>query len=242
MHSQEIFIQTWGLYLEKDGYCRKGNAYYHCLPDAQLIKLIRMENMGAGFYFIVASIACYADAIDMNEFKHRTIYDVSSIMDYLEKKHVCGMLIDRSLEQSLEEDRERFDRYFMPIVNDVNSVQDCYRFNKYVLGITGGDWRSLSSEDLLFESFQCGFYDETLQLAQRSYKSVRQRYQRAKYYHNHDGSISKEQLLAEEKDMQQYSEWIEDLRTGAYDRLANELQRRIDISRKSCSKFFAWRM
>lgn len=242
MPDQKLFIKIWEPYLEKEGYCRRGNAYYHCLPGAQLIKLIRMETMGAGFYFIVASIACYADAIDMNEFKHRTIYDVNSVIDCLEKRHVGGMLIDRGLEQSLKEDREKFDRYFMPIMKDVNSVQDCYRFNKYVMGVTGGDWRSCGSEDLLFESFQCGLYDETFQIAQHSYKSIRQRYQSAKYYHNTDGSVSNERLLAEEKHMRQYNEWLEDLRTGAYDRLTNELQKRIDVSRKSCSKFFAWRM
>lgn len=42
--------------------------------------------------------------------------------------------------------------------------------------------------------------------------------------------------------MEKYEMWLNDLQAGVYDRLHEELQRRIDRSRKSCSKYFGWRM
>ena len=45
-----------------------------------------------------------------------------------------------------------------------------------------------------------------------------------------------------EKDFKLYSMCLSALRAGAYDLLNKELQMRIERSRKSCSKFFGWRM
>ena len=243
MLNQKMFIQIWGPHLEAAGYIRKGNGYYFIMPNEQIIKLVRMENLGGGWYRIVIDIACYADDINMDLFKRgfRSCYDLTNLFSTLRKEVYAGILDNRYPEQSLERDFQTFESHILPNMESVRSVEECYRFHRRYDELILGEF-IMGSHERLFECIQCGWYDEALIHAEKGYPFSKEEYERLRS--NYEASPNGDDTLVRmaEKDFKLYSMCLSALRAGAYDLLNKELQMRIERSRKSCSKFFGWRM
>lgn len=243
MLNQKMFIQIWGPHLEAAGYIRKGNGYYFIMPNEQIIKLVRMENLGGGWYRIVIDIACYADDINMDIFKRGfcSYYDLTNLFSTLRKEVYTGVIDNRYPEQLLERDCHIFENYILPDMESVKSIEDCYRFHKHYDKLILGEF-IVRSHERLFECIQCGWYDEALIHAEKGYQFSKEEYERLRS--NYDANPNGDDTLVRigEKDFKLYSMCLSALQEGMHDPLNKELQMRIERSRKSCAKFFGWRM
>ena len=239
MLNQKLFVQIWGPRLEKAGYIRKGSGYYFLMPAEQIIKLVHMEILGPYWFRIDVNIACYADDINMDDFKHSVGFDLSNNIFPLFKKDPRGCLAQPAPEQKLEEEYQMFEEFILPLMEGVRSVEDCYHFRQHLYELTGS---VLEVDESLFECIQCGWYDEALKHAQVEYEYARWDFKRSRYYYEVAKNLPEQMYLYRKETMEKYEMWLNDLQAGVYDRLHEELQRRIDRSRKSCSKYFGWRM
>lgn len=129
----------------------------------------------------------------------------------------------------------------MPDMESVKNVKDCYRFHKRYDKLILGEF-IVGSHERLFECIQCGWYDEALIHAEKGYQFSKEEYERLRS--NYDANPNGDDTLVRigEKDFKLYSMCLSALQEGMHDPLNKELQMRIERSRKSCAKFFGWRM